>query len=235
MPGNVINSIDVPEGTCYSTPETDWPLMVSLMTSNLSGSLSTVNSGSSTPSAANRDKPWLRTNADGSDDGQWTFYKGFWVQKHPIAQGFIMYAPVGTAQAAIDALDGGETAAITDITGPFWSIVTELSAKSPISPGTLPSGTVINAGDSLGEEKHQLTQAELPSANTVFSTDDGQQVLAQVTSNAEATINRTGSLDYGFADPPSLGGSDTPHNTIHPVYALFAVQRTARIYRRRNP
>lgn len=235
MPGNVIISIDVPEGYCYESPQADWPYLVSLLTANLSGSLSPVNSGSSTPSAANRDRPWLRSNSDGSDDGQWTFYGGFWVQKHPIPQGFVMFAPTGTTAAQIDALDGGETAAVSNMTGPFWEIVTELAARSPMGPGTLPSGTIVNSGDSLGEEKHQLTLAELPEANTTLSSEDGQQILAQVTSNAVSTINRTGSLDYGFADPPAIGGSDDPHNTVHPVYAIYAIRRTARLYRRRNP
>jgi hypothetical protein len=234
MPGNVELSITVPSGTCYENPGVDWPLLVSLITANLIGNLSTVNSGATTPAAADRDKPWNRSNSDGTDDGQWTFYNGFWVQKHPDFVGKICFAPVGTASTDIDTLDGGEVGAITNITGPFWSIVTELAAKSIIGPGTLPSGTIINVGDSIGEEKHQLSIAELPAHTHQFDTTDGAQVLIKVSSNKVGDINQTGSLNYGFANAPQNTGGDTAHNTIHPAYALFAIQRTARLYRRRN-
>lgn len=232
MPGNVIISIEVPEGYCYESPQADWPYLVSLLTANLSGSLSPVNSGSSTPSAANRDRPWLRSNSDGSDDGQWTFYGGFWVQKHPIPQGFVMFAPVGTTSAQIDALDGGETAAVSNMTGPFWEIVTELNAKSPIGPGTLPSGAVINAGDSLGEEKHVQVIGELIAHAhdiTVWTSGatggDGGEILNEPDPGTERTESTE---EAGSATPAGM-------NVIHPVYAIYAIRRTARLYRRRNP
>lgn len=223
----------VPLGLCWTNPSYDLENVIApYLRAVFSGS--EVNTGSSTPSAANRSKPWLRTNADGSDDGQWVFFNGYWVQKHPDFVGKIVFAPVGTAAADIDALDGGETAAITSITGPFWEIVTELSARSPIGPGTLPSGTVINSGDNIGEETHLLTKDEMPTHTHEFATEDSQHILAQCAASAKLNdINRTGSLDYKHADPLQETGGDEPHNTIHPCYAIYAIRRTARLYRRR--
>lgn len=232
MPGNVLLEITVPEGTCYESPAVDWPLLVSLITANLIGSLSTVNSGSSTPAAADRSKPWNRSNADGTDDGQWTFYNGFWVQKHPLPTGAVIMFEGDLAD--IDTFDDGEVGAITNITGPFWEEVTEMQARSPIHPGTLPSGTVINIGDDIGEEKHALTVAELPAHTHPFDTTDGAQVLAKVSSNKAGDINQTGSLDYQFADDPQNTGGDQGHNTIGPSRAIFFIRRTERLYRRRN-
>ena len=231
MPGNVELSITVPAETCYSTPEIDWPLLVSYITANLSGSLNTINSGSATPSASDRDKPWIRANTDGTDDGVWQFYNGYWVQKHPDFVGkVVMYEG---ALADIPTLDGGESAAVTNITGPFWEEVTEMQARSPMHPGTLPSGTVVNIGDDIGEEKHQLTIAELAAHTHEFSTEDEQQVLVKQGTDRVGSINQTGSLDYAFADTPQNTGGDTAHNTIHPVRGIFFIRRTARLYRRR--
>lgn len=222
-----------PSGLCWTNPSDDIP---NIIAPNLRAIFSgnEVNVGSSTPSAADRSKPWIRTNSDGSDDGVWSYYAGYWVQKHPDFVGKIVFAPVGTAAADIDALDGGETAAITAITGPFWEIVTELSAKSIIGPGTLASGTVIAPGDSIGEEKHLLTVDEMPEHTHEFATEDSQHVLVQCASSAKLSdINRTGSLDYKHADPLQSTGGGESHNVIHPCYALYAIRRTARLYRRR--
>lgn len=231
MPGNVDLSIEVPSGTCYTAPSTDWPYLVSLITANLSGSLDTVNTGSATPDPSDRDKPWLRSNSDGSDDGIWSYYNGYWVQKHPIAVGAVLMWE--GAEADIDAFDGGETAAITNITGPFWETVDEMAARSPIHPGTLASGTVVAIGADLGEERHLLTVAELPAHTHPFDTTNGAQVLTKVTSGKVNDINQTGSLDYAFANAPQNTGGDTAHNTIHPVRGIWFLRRTARIYRRR--
>lgn len=231
MPGNVELSVTVPEGTCYTSPAFDWPLLVSLITANLSGSLDTVNTGSSTPAAEDRDKPWVRTNSDGTDDGVWAYYNGYWVQKHPLPVGAVMMYE--GAEADIDTFDGGEVGAVTNITGPFWETVDEMAARSPIHPGTLPSGTLINIGTDLGEEKHQLTVAELPAHTHPFDTTNGAQVLTKVTSGKSGDINQTGSLDYSFANAPQNTGSDTAHNTIHPVRSIWFIRRTARTYRRR--
>jgi hypothetical protein len=219
----------VPAGLCYTNMSSDIPVIASFLRAIFSGS--EINTGSSTPAAEDRGKPWFRTNSDGTDDGWWTFFSGFWVQKHPCFSGMVtMYEG---ALADIPTLDGGEAAAVTNITGPFWEEVTEMQARSPMHPGTLPSGTVVNVGDDIGEEKHQLTISELAEHTHPFDTSDGQLVLAQVTSGKVNDINRTGSLDYAFADPVQNTGGDVAHNTIHPVRGIFFIRRTSRLYRRR--
>lgn len=219
----------VPAGLCYTTMTADIPVIASYLRALFTGG--EINTGSSTPAAENRGKPWYRTNADGTDDGWWTFYSGFWIQKYPLPTGsVIMYEG---ALADIPTFDGGEAGAITNITGAFWVEVTEMQARSPIHPGTLPSGTIINVGDNIGEEKHQLTIAELPAHTHQFDTTDSAQVLTKVASNRVGSINQTGSLDYAFANPPQNTGSDTAHNTIQPSRGIFFIRRTARLYRRR--
>jgi hypothetical protein len=217
----------VPAGLCYTNMSDDIPVIASFLRAIFTGD--EINTGSSTPAPEDRGKPWYRTNADGTDDGWWTFYSGFWIQKHPMFSGFIGFAPIGTALTDIDTLDGGEAGAITSITGPFWQVVSELNAKSPIGPGTLPSGTIINPGDTIGEESHVQTADELrshrhdiPYSGQGSLSGDGAHIL-------NGTPVHTGdhfTSDTG-GDPP------TGMNVIHPVYALYAIKRTSRLYRRR--
>lgn len=228
MAGNVTLSITVPVGTCYSNPSIDWPLMVSLITANLTGSLSTVNTGSVTPAAADRDKPWIRSNSDGTDDGQWTFYNGFWTQKHPDAVGLV--AMFEGTETDIDTFDGGEVAVISNITGPFWEKIDEMDAKSPIGPGTLPSGTIINIGDDIGEESHIQTVGELVGHNHDISFS-GQGGLAgdggHILNGTPATTGVHFTENTGSTPPTGM-------NIIQPSHAIFFIRRTARLYRRRN-
>jgi len=230
--GNVIISIaNLPGTLCYSNPQQDWPLLVSYLTANLSGTLNTFNVGNSVPSADNRDKPWIRTNSDGTPDALYQYSGGYWLSKHPLPTGLVcMYE--GT-DASIDAFDGGETAAITNISGPFWEKVTEMEAKSPIMPGTLESGTVLSIGNNYGEEKHTLLSEEMPrhthtiQAWTSGATGgDGGQILNQPDpgTEVEKTTGATGGRE-GESNPD-------PFTIIHPVRTIFFLRRTSRIYRR---
>jgi hypothetical protein len=215
-----------PAGLCYTTLTNDIPLIAQYLRAVFSGS--EINTGSSTPTAENRTKPWIRTNSDGTDDGIWEFYNGFWIQKHPLAAGsVILYEGASTT---IDAFDGGETAAITNITGPFWEAVTAMAARSPIHPGTLASGTIINVGDNLGEEKHVMTLAELIEHSHVIKTfsagatgGDGGHILNEP--DPASDVDHTTEPE-GDSPPDGM-------NVIHPVRGIFFIRRTARLYRRR--
>lgn len=228
MAGNVTLSITVPFGTCYENPETDWPLLVSLITANLAGSLSTVNTGSTTPAAGDRDKPWIRSNSDGTDDGQWVFYNGFWVQKHPMPVGAVIMFE--GAEADIATFDGGESATITNITGPFWERVTEMNARSPIGPGTLPSGTVIAIGDNIGEEKHVQLITELVGHNhdiPYSASGDAGGAGAHILNLTPQLDNLHFTENTGKTPPDGM-------NVIQPSRGIWFLRRTARTYRRRN-
>jgi hypothetical protein len=204
-------------------------------TASLAGTLNTFNYGNSTPAAVDQDKPWFRLNSDGTPDRWYVFSSGLWLSAHYQCPGqVIMYE--GTL-ASIDTFDGGEVAAVTATTGPFWERVTTMDARSPIGPGTLPSTTVVNIGDDLGEEVHELTIPEMPSHRHEYATTDGQQIVVKVTSNKTDDLNRTGSYDIKAADPMQNTGGDATgatvgHNTIHPVHAIWFIRRTSRLYYR---
>jgi len=220
-----IMALTVPSGLCYSNPQTDLPIFASLLRAIFSGS--EWNIGNTTPDPSSRTKPWYRTNSDGTDDGVWTFYGGFWVQKHPLPVGFVGMWEGDPSN--LDAFDGGETAAVSILTGPFWEVVSAMAARSPMHPGTLPSGTVINVGDNAGEEKHVQTIAELPVHHHIvhsFSAGatggDGGDILNEPDPGSDHDHDTT---DTGNGDG---------FNVIHPVRGILFIRRTARTMRRRN-
>ena len=224
-----IQSGTIPQGLCYHDPQTDWPILATYLKAVFSGN--EVNFSSSTPTAANRTKPWFRVNTDGTDDGMWVFYNGFWVQKHPIPVGLVcMYEG---AQVDIATYDGGEVAAVTNITGPFWEEVTAMAARSPIHPGTLASGTIVNIGDNVGEEKHVQTIAELPIHDHPATDAAGGRTIATGITPDDGTINRTGSLSFKEVSRTGLTGAGDAFNVVHPVRAIWFIRRTGRTYRRR--
>ena len=96
---------------------------------------------------------------------------------------------------------GGDTVKLPDFRG-----------RSPMGSGTGAGLTARARGDSLGEEDHALTQAELAShshdyaGRTLNAGDQGADRWSQSgTSSTELT------------------GSDTPHNTIHPVLVAHRI------------
>lgn len=221
----LIQANTIPGGLCYSTPQADYPVLASFLRAIFNGS--EINFGSTTPAPADRTKPWVRTNPDGSDDGMWVFYGGFWVQKYPLPTGAVIMWEGELTD--IPTFDGGEVAPVTTLTGPFYEAVAEMSAKSPMHPGTLPAGDVITMGTDFGEDRHTLSVAELATHTHVVHTfssgatgGDGGDIL-----NKPDPGNPH---DHDTAET----GSSTPFNVVHPVRAIGFLRRTARLYRRRN-
>lgn len=215
-----------PAGLCYTTLSADIPIIAQYLRAVFEGN--EINFGSSTPPAENRDRPWIRVNSDGTDDGTWVFYNGFWVQKHPEATGSVKMFE--GALGDIEAFDGGEAGAITNITGPFWEEVTEMRARSPIHPGTLPSSTVINVGDNIGQEKVVMTLANLiehfhnvKTWTSGATGGDGGKILNEPDPGNESLV------------PSEVEGSSPPDgmDNIQPSRGIFFIRRTARLYRRR--
>ncbi len=231
--GNVsIQTNSVPINFCFQSWSQSWPVLVSLLNANLLGDVNTFNFGSTTPTPENQDKPWFRLNSDGSPDRWYKFHNGLWVSRHsvpPNAGAVILFQG---AESAIDTFDGGESAAVTDTAGPMWEKVPELNARSPLGPGTLPSGVAVNQGDAGGEEKHTLLEAELAAHSHAFGSGDFPKSFNVSLTGREGSINQTGSLDYKTLLPLQNAGSSQPFNVLHPYYGIFFLRRTARIFYR---
>jgi hypothetical protein len=108
----------IPAGVCFASEQERYNYFASHLSGFLPGSFTAWNIGSSEPAANDRDKPWLRLNADGSLDRPYYFFAGKWLAPHqwaPNAGVIVMWEGV---LAAIDTFDGGDSSAITDTNRP---------------------------------------------------------------------------------------------------------------------
>lgn len=227
MPGNVtIQTAEVPEGTCPPWLPQKWPELVALLSASLNGGNNVFNVGSSTPAPADQDKPWLKSTAAGYPDGQyWLFNAGFWLKQHPLKPGMIIMWEGDIS--AINAFDGGESAAVSLITGPMWEVVTELQGRFPIGAGQDSStSTNFANGSEGGEETHELTINEMPAHS--------HRVNAAMDSSGGSGGNRLREVtdpDNATTTSQDTGGGEA-HNNLPPYRALHFIRRTAREYYR---
>jgi hypothetical protein len=220
----------IPEGFCFTGfgPGGNWLDLIALLYVRFPSDLTLFNFGSTTPSADKRDRPWIRTNSDGTPDQLYVYAMGSWLAKHQMPTGIVcMYD--GT-EASIDTFDGGEAGAVTSISGPFWEKVSDMDGRFPVGPGELtPSTTVLAVGDTGGEDEHVLTSAEMPEHVHV--------VPGSVTPQGNGDFDVTGGTGGSPAVYPGTSnseptGDDDPHNNLPPYRAIWFIRRSSRIYRR---
>lgn len=229
-----IAAATLPEGTCYQSEQARLEGFANAISATLPGNYSTVNTGSSTPAVDDRDKPWERTNVDGSPDGVYHYYDGSWKRKHPLDPGLIMMW-LGSA-VAIDSIDGGSSGAVTPSSGPFWEIVSSLAAKFPVGVGTFESGASPSAstvGATGGEDRVTLETKHLPEVLGRLG-PNVDQIYCNVNGGIGTSAPGAGSTHKGMtlADTLKGGNADTDksHQNLPPFKAVYFLQRTSRIY-----
>lgn len=238
MPNNAQVDFDagtLPEGFCPSTEQERFNEYINRLTGSLPDSYSTVNVGNIKPAAIDQNKPWLRTNVDGTIDGWYTFANGIWRRPHT---DFVGKTVLYTGSIAnIATFDGGSVGTVTETTGPFWEEVTAAIGRTIVHPD--PSKTVIKfqpnavtisgAGSTGGEERHDLTNTEIPDhAHTVV----GGTSIFQVGTGAQAGNFYRQDLAGNFqtGDPTNAANNGQPHNNMQPYIAVYLIRRTARLY-----
>jgi hypothetical protein len=210
---------------CFTTPQRLALDIVGASYAVLSSTGTPWNYGNATPSVNNQSYPWLRLNSDGTPDKVYVFASGLWIARHPTPPGAV-FSYEGT-EASITTFDGGESAAVTPFTGPMWEKVSEMDGRSPIGPGTWSNGMVINVGDQIGEEEHAITIPELPEHHHEIT---GYMTAALSGGNSGAVINeKPGDV---ITENTTDVGEGEAMELLHPVYAIFAIRRTARLFYR---
>lgn len=125
----------LPEGVCPINEQERFNLYAAFLSGFLPGNFSSFNFGNSQPTVDNQDKPWIRTNADGTLDGLYVFANGAWLSPYPISAG-----PNGVrwfwadTVAALETFEGGSAGVVTPVTGPFWEVDTAFAGKIPRGP-----------------------------------------------------------------------------------------------------
>lgn len=249
MPTNapiVFQNGSLPEGFCFTNWQTLFNTFSALLNGYLPGQYNVFNYGNTEPAAEDRGKPWFRLNADGSPDKWYVYFGGAWVSPHPVAAGADEIRMYKGLLADLVNYDGGSAGAVSDNTGPMWEEDTDMRARFPVGPGTLPSATVIGVGDTGGEEKHSLTEAEMPPhTHLVISSEFAVGVITPDSTNFIARRRNFGaSDDYTLQAAPAgseadagksseVGGSGSPaavtaHNTMPPYRGVYFIKRTAR-------
>jgi hypothetical protein len=214
-----------PAGFCFLGFEQSWADLVSLLYVTIPDDVSPVNYGSSVPDPDQRGNPWFVLTADGypAYSGYASYKGGNWWVKHASAPGtVVMYE--GT-EASIPTFDGGEVGVATVNSGPMWERVTEMDAKFPIGPGTLPSTTVLGVGATGGEETHTLTAAEIPEHSHSMEFDDD-------TTGAGFPVQAGNGEDSIATYQTSKVGSDQAHNNMPPYRVIWFIRKTVRLYYR---
>lgn len=236
-----VNVGTLPEGACYLTEQERLIAFAAALGIVLPGNFGTTNQGSTTPSINDRDKPWHRTNVDGSPDGTYYWFDGSWKRKHPNDPGLGGYWRGFVSD--IDTIDGGSPGAITTISGPFWEIDTALAAKFPVGVGAFASGDALAVNAEGGIEKVILTMANLPAEPPPLGNKVDQMLVHRTSAGQEANNDRKGlaqnnsdhvyrtNSEVDHADN-ALGnlGTATAHTNIPPCYAVYFLRRTARVY-----
>jgi len=223
----VISSSQVPDGWCFQNWQDSWPFLVTLLSGQVQGNVNTFNLGSTTPSPANQNKPWIRLNADGTPDRIYIYSNGAWISRNPTPVGAITL--YDGDESGITTFDGGEAGSITAVAGPMWEKVAELDGRLPMGPGTTANGTVVAVGDTGGEDEHTLITDEMPEHTHKTG------VTGQFQSGAQGffvpyTISTTTDDAQDKATTPTGGGE--PHNNLPPYYGIFFIRRTARTHYR---
>lgn len=240
-----ITTATVPNSFCFTTWQQAWSELVSLLSGTLVGNTNTFNYGNATPSAANRDKPWLRLNNDGTPDKWYVFYGGYWLS--PIIP-YSLYERriLVCTLAQVWAYDGGDGTDPSDpghiptaYTGATWEVDPEFDARYAIGAGTTAKGTVITVAD---KSEVPLNSANIPphSHNIAIDgaaagNDDGQKLGAlynqagYVNNWSHAPDAYTASLASTRNNASSVSSGDSVE-ILPPYKAVYFVKRTARMF-----
>lgn len=234
----------LPAGSCPLTG--DYQGLLNLIAQNLTvafpSTFSGVTASSSPP--ADQTQVWLKLDSNGRPVRVYYFAAGAWLSQHPTVSGSVMIWPFPLPD--FTTFDGGDNNAPSAISGPMWQQAQGasgnviLQAQFPIGGGTLPSGAVIAAGSTGGEEKHALLTSELAPHTHAYGIDpqinSGPNYLNSAASYrlADAINAANGSFAFQTQTAPA-GGTGTPpvvapHNTLPPYYGVWFLQRTNRIF-----
>lgn len=216
----------LPDGFCF---EGDWQALADYLIENATYEFGSeignayYNIGDAEPAADNRIYPWIRTIGD-VVEGVYSYDDGAWIRYHETpASANELRIWIGTPTELLT-YDGGESAAITSKTGPFWEVYTSMEGRFPIGV----NATDYALGATGGAATHTLTTAQIPAHTHSFSIPG--DVAGVDTANSMAEQGDGTSNMQPFTTDPT-GGSD-PHNNLPPYRAVHFIKRTARIYRR---
>jgi hypothetical protein len=212
----------------------------------LAGNVNTFNYGDATPSPDNRNRPWLRT-IGGAPDRWYVWFDGYWVWPHEVPPSSDERRLWVGLEADLVTYDGGESAPVTDYTGPFWEVDHDFDARFLAGPGTFsPSGTSLAVNENKGQDQVTPTAANLPKHTHHIGVEGNLGIPDPEPTDNSGYLRVGGGLEVDFITPGTTPkqnvavtrptGQDattvSPLPTLPPVRGIFVIKRTARVYRR---
>jgi len=196
------------------------------------------NTGNTAPTADNRIYPWLDNDAN-----WWIWSNAYtaWVRKNPVDSGSSERRIWLGNTTDLLSYDGGDgTSTVYAAAGPMWEVDTTMSAVFPVGVGTFTNSGVVSVGQSttntsvVGEDKHVLLAAEIPSHTHVIENQGAEKaqrgsadfLAATNLANPESTIDLKTTNSFGG----DTSGNTVAHNNLPPFYGVYFIKRTARIY-----
>jgi hypothetical protein len=229
-----------------------WPQFVQelekLLSGYLPGNFKPVNYGSSTPDVNDQDRPWIRTNPDGTPDRTYIFFNGMWVARHPIEASSDYRALWVGSLASLLSFDGGDGtgAAPTATTGAMWAEDEDFRDRVPMGVKA-GDGSVATVGATAGAKSQdiQIDADHLPrhrheigveGAGATQSTGDmdDADALGRLRVGAGTEVSYQSALAPAGVGLTRLYGAETPElitvATLPPVRGVYVIKRTARQY-----
>ncbi len=235
----------LPSPYCYTTAQQLNEDILSLAFWELQSNVGNTffNWGSTIPSTDNQAFPWLRTGA-GSLNGWYEYTaNGNWVMANPEAASSpkrVIFVGTDIEVLSYDGGDGTDPDLIggtgNDF-GPMWRIDSSFASKIPMGAGTLPVNGALAVGASLGTETHTLIEAELPPHKHLESAYYGTNHIVYDDSNGVITdlgndpvIAESGSVQRLKTYTNPGAGIATPISIIPPVFGVYFIKRTSRVF-----
>lgn len=211
-----------------SSPQTLYNEMFSKGRAQVPG-LEGVIVSDTTPAVADRDKVWFKLDGSGVLTRPYYYASGEWLAAHPDEPSSGKRILFVGDSSSVETLDGGESATVSDTTGPFWEIDTEFAARFPIGVGTTTNGTGVSVTDKGGADEVTLTTAQMP-AHTHGPDTTTMSAFAGVSTTTGAQDGAT--VANGLTSSTITGetGGDEAHNNLPPYYGVYFIKRTIRKY-----
>lgn len=214
----------VPAGACPADYQAIANLLASVYSVTLPDAYTSVQVSAVKPSDTT--KPWLQLDSLGRPSRVYVFAQGLWLSLHPIAPSFVMIWP--DALPDFTTFDGGDASPDSPISGPMWKQLTTINGRVPLGAGALPtSGTIVNFGNTGGEETHLLKSGE---SGVAAHTHD----LVSYSLISGSNFNSGGNNDRGGGVTAGVTGgakdATTPHNNLQPYLGVYFLQRTQRLF-----
>jgi len=240
---------------CYpASADAFQKLLLGLARAKLTANFNGVVYGENAPASSDWDKLWVRQDSGGNLIRVYTHGSyGVWVSPHPIPVGSLALMIWKGSEAELKAYDEGVDEAVTAVTGPFWEIDHDFDFKVPVGAGTNGTAydgnpaTVLAVGDTGGEERHVLLEAEMAShkhlmasSHTTDTTSDIDKSWEDIGGSEAATLTPEKVIDVTSGDfarvhpytktESGLTNRDKSHQNMPPYRTVYFAKRTARLY-----